>query len=98
MNEQSRPKQTIDQAMERQDRLLLAGLMLPMMMAIVNMSMFSVALPTIRNTFSLQADVTAWVVTAFTLPYVIFMPIYGRLADELGKRRLFLTGLTVFLF
>ena len=76
--------------------MFLTGLMFPMMMSIVNMAMFGIALPTIRDSFGLQADVTAWVVTAYSLPYVIFMPIYGRLADELGKRRLFLTGLAVF--
>ena len=71
--------------------------MLPLMMTIVNMTMFEVALPTIRNTFGIRADVTAWVVIAYSLPYMLFMPLYGRLGDELGKRRLFLLGITVFL-
>jgi EmrB/QacA subfamily drug resistance transporter len=82
---------------EKADQILLIGLMLPLMTTIVNMTMFEVALPTIRNTFGIRADVTAWVVTAYSLPYMLFMPLYGRLGDELGKRRLFLLGITVFL-
>jgi EmrB/QacA subfamily drug resistance transporter len=76
---------------------IVAWLMVPMMMMVINISMFGVALPTIRATFHIQADVTAWLVTAYMLPFVIFMPLSGRLADGLGKQRLFLIGLGVFL-
>ena len=39
----------------------------------------------------------AWLVIAYTLPLMIFMPLYGRLGDGLGKTRLLLLGLTIFL-
>jgi MFS family permease len=39
----------------------------------------------------------AWLVTAYTLPFMIFMPLYGRLGDSLGKRNLILAGMTIFL-
>ncbi len=71
--------------------------MVPLTMLVLNASMFRVALPTIRTAFDIQADVAAWLVTAFILPYLILMPLYGRLSDGLGKRRLFLLGITVFL-
>ena len=38
----------------------------------------------------------AWVVTAFSLPYTILTPVYGRLSDGLGKRRLILVGSLLF--
>jgi EmrB/QacA subfamily drug resistance transporter len=79
------------------EQSILPWLMVPLLMMVINISMFGVALPTIRNTFAIQADVTAWLVTAYMLPFMIFMPLYGRLSDGLGKRRLFLTGLAVFL-
>jgi MFS family permease len=59
--------------------------------------MFGVALPFIRDSFAAQADMTAWLVTAYTLPFVMFMPLYGRLGDGLGKRRLFTIGIAAFL-
>ena len=76
---------------------IIIGLMAPAMMMGVYMSMFSVAVPTIRTAFDLQADVTAWVSTIYTLPFMMFMPLYGRLGDALGKRRLFMMGIIVFM-
>lgn len=76
---------------------ILIGLMVPMSMMILNMTMFGVALPAIRNDFMAQADTVAWLVTAYTLPFVLFMPLYGRLSDGMGKRRLFSIGIIVFL-
>jgi EmrB/QacA subfamily drug resistance transporter len=84
-------------ATRRSSQAILIGLMMPLMMMIINMSMFGVALPTIRDTFGIRADEASWLVTAYTLPNVIFLPLYGRLGDGLGKRRLFLMGILVFL-
>ena len=58
--------------------------------------MSRVALPVIRDHFRLQADMTAWVATAFMLPFMILMPVYGGLSDCLGKRRLILAGIFIF--
>ena len=77
-------------------RAILIGLMVPMGMTVLNLSMFGVAVPSIRSNFGIQADQVAWLVTAYTLPFVIFMPLYGRLGDSLGKRRLFLVGIVIF--
>lgn len=77
--------------------MMLIGLMMPIMMTILNMTMFRLTLPTLRATFNMQADTTAWLVTAYSLPYMLFMPLYGRLGDELGKRLLFLAGISIFL-
>lgn len=60
-------------------------------------SMMRVALPIIRDTFQIEADKTAWVAAIFTLPFVILMPVYGRLSDGLGKRRLILAGVFIFI-
>jgi len=59
-------------------------------------SMSRVALPVIRDYFQIQADLTAWVATVFTLPFMILMPVYGRLSDGLGKRFLILAGTVIF--
>jgi EmrB/QacA subfamily drug resistance transporter len=78
-------------------RGLLIGLMVPMGMTVLNLSMFGVAVPFIRDSFRTEADTVAWLVTAHTLPFVMFMPLYGRLGDGLGKRRLFTVGILLFL-
>ncbi len=77
-------------------RALLIGLMVPMGMTVLNLSMFGVAVPFIRDSFHAEADTMAWLVTAYTLPFVMFMPLYGRLSDGFGKRRLFTVGILIF--
>jgi EmrB/QacA subfamily drug resistance transporter len=77
--------------------LILVGLMIPFMMLVFNASVFEVTLPTIRDIFHIRADVTAWIMTAYNLPFIISMPLYGRLGDELGRRRLFIAGIITFL-
>ncbi len=77
-------------------RRILIGLMVPMGMTVLNLSMFGVALPAIRSGFAVDPDQVAWLVTAYTLPFVLFMPLYGRLGDGLGKSRLFVVGIAIF--
>lgn len=77
-------------------RRILICLMLPTMLMPMTSSMAEVALPTIRDQFGIQADMTAWISTAFTLPFMVLMPVYGRLSDGVGKRRLMLAGLALF--
>jgi MFS family permease len=68
-----------------------------MLMMVLNMTMFSVSLPVLRDTFGITVDSTAWLETAYALPLVILMPLYGQLGDGLGKRRLFMLGIGIFL-
>lgn len=82
--------------MRKQSRAILVALLFPTMAIILNGSMFGVALPTIRDEFTMSNDVAAWLAIAFSLPFMIFMPLYGRLGDELGRSRLLVSGVVVF--
>ena len=77
-------------------RAILIGLMVPMGMTVLNLQMYSVALPSIRDSFGIGADTVALSATAYMLPFVIFMPLYGQFSDGLGKRRLFSIGIIIF--
>ncbi len=78
-------------------RRLVLVLMAPTLMIIMTGAMFAVAVPTIRVEYGLSADVTSWLLVAYTLPFMLFMPLYGRLGDGIGKRRLLLAGIVLFL-
>ena len=77
-------------------RRILISLMLPTLLMPMVSTMSRVALPVIRDDFGIPADVTAWVAAVFTLPFMILMPVYGRLSDGLDKRRLILAGIVIF--
>ena len=72
------------------------SLMVPSMLMPMISTMSRVALPIIRDEFQLQADVTAWVAAAFTLPFMLLTPVYGRLSDGVDPRRLILMGIVTF--
>ncbi len=59
-------------------------------------TMSHVALPIVRDDLALQVDVAAWVDVGFALPFMLLMPVYGRLGDGLGPRRLLMVGMALF--
>ena len=75
---------------------IIAGLMVPFVSLVIHLSMFTVAVPAIRADFSLAADTTSWMLLVYTIPYILFMPLYGRLGDRLGRRRLLLFGIGLY--
>lgn len=76
---------------------VLIGVMAPSLMVGMDHHMFGVALPNVRAAFGLDADMVAWASMIYSLPFMTLMPLYGRLGDGLGKRRLLLLGIIIFL-
>lgn len=76
---------------------VLIGVMAPSLMVGMDHHTFGVALPTIRAYWGLDADTAAWTSMTYSLPFMALMPLYGRLGDSLGKRRLLLLGTLLFL-
>ncbi|GGP02815.1 MFS transporter [Nonomuraea glycinis] len=63
----------------------------------IDVAMLNVALPAIRADLGLSTTMLSGVVSAYVLGYGGFMLLGGRAADLLGRRRMFLLWLTVFL-
>jgi EmrB/QacA subfamily drug resistance transporter len=62
----------------------------------MDVSMIGVALPSIRTDLHLSTTSLQWVVSAYVLGYGGFLLLGGRAADLLGRRRMFLISLGVF--
>jgi MFS family permease len=62
----------------------------------IDISMMGVALPSIRAELGLSTTELQWVVSAYVLGYGGFVLLGGRAADLLGRRRMFLGWLVVF--
>jgi MFS family permease len=63
----------------------------------IDVSMMGVALPSIRVDLGMSTSALSWVISAYVLGYGGFMLLGGRAADLLGRRRMFLIWLFVFL-
>jgi MFS family permease len=83
-------------AVQKRSRAILIALLFPTMAIILSGSMFAVALPTVRDEFGITADVAAWLTIAFSLPFMGLMPLFGRLGDDLGRARLLIAGVIIF--
>jgi EmrB/QacA subfamily drug resistance transporter len=62
----------------------------------LDVSMTGVALPSIRADLHMSTSALQWVVSAYVLGYGGFLLLGGRAADLLGRRRMFLISLGVF--
>jgi MFS family permease len=63
----------------------------------IDVAMLAVAVPTIRADLGLTTGTAAWVMSGYVLGYAGFTLLGGRAADLLGRRRMFLAWLGVFL-
>jgi MFS family permease len=65
-------------------------------MVILDVSVVNVALPAIRRGLRFSEQDLQWVISAYTVTFAAFMLLGGRAADLLGRRRVFVAGLTLF--
>jgi EmrB/QacA subfamily drug resistance transporter len=66
------------------------------LMLILDLTITNVALPTIQHALRMNPQGLQWVVNAYALAYGGFLLLGGRLADRLGRRRVFLAGVAIF--
>jgi EmrB/QacA subfamily drug resistance transporter len=76
--------------------LALALLAVAQFVIVLDASIVNVALPSIGRDLHFSQENLAWVVNAYTLVFGGFLLLGGRLADLLGRRRLFVAGLALF--
>ncbi len=80
----------------RQILLVIGGLMLGMLLAALDQTIVSTALPHIVGDLG-GLDHLSWVVTAYLLSSTASTPLYGKLSDLYGRRPVYRTAIIVFL-
>ena len=75
--------------------LVLIGLMSGMFLSALDQSVVGTAMRTIADDLK-GLDLQAWVTTAYLITSTISTPIYGKLGDIFGRRRLFIISIAIF--
>src|SRR3954469_8693148 len=75
---------------------VLAIVALAQFMVVLDATVVNVALPTIKRDVGFSEQSLSWILNAYTLIFGGFLLLGGRLADRLGRRRLFVTGIALF--
>ncbi len=76
--------------------LVLLTLGLGMLMLAQDLASLNVALPSIERALDVDLRTAQWIVNAYLLIYGMVIVTGGRLADELGRRRVLLAGVFIF--
>lgn len=76
--------------------MALAVLGIAYLMVVLDISVVNVALPSIQTDLEFSSQGLQWVVTGYALTFGGFLLLGGRMGDILGRRRLLMVGLTLF--
>ncbi|MSO95943.1 MAG: DHA2 family efflux MFS transporter permease subunit [Thermoleophilia bacterium] len=74
----------------------LAAVAVPLFMVMLDDTVVNVALPTIQKDLGIEVTALEWVVTGYALSFAVLMLSGGKVADMVGRRRVFMAGLVIF--
>jgi EmrB/QacA subfamily drug resistance transporter len=81
---------------QRQILVAFSAIMLATLLSALDQTIVATALPEIADDLSGFEDLS-WVVTAYLLSTTVTVPLYGKLSDLYGRRRLFVVAISIFL-
>ncbi len=78
--------------------IILGNVAMGMFMSTLDSSIVNVALPTLSLKLHSDLSTLQWVITAYLLTIASLLPVMGRVADLIGRKRVFSLGLLIFGF
>lgn len=76
--------------------VVIGALMLVMLLAALDQTIVSTALPRIASDLN-GLDKLSWVVTAYLITSAVVTPLYGKISDQLGRKKIFMIAIVLFL-
>ena len=64
----------------------------------LDQTIVNLALPKIINDFGITVTSAGWIATAYILANAIFVPIWGKLGDTIGRKKVYILGFSIFIF
>jgi DHA2 family multidrug resistance protein len=63
----------------------------------LDQTIVSLAIPQIMDDFSITISAAGWIATAYILANAIFVPIWGKLGDTIGRKKVYIMGFLIFI-
>ncbi|ADU30532.1 MDR family MFS transporter [Evansella cellulosilytica] len=82
--------------MDRYQRNIIIALLIATFLAAIEVTVISTAMPVITRDLG-GLDLISWVFAIYLLTYAVMTPIFGKLADLFGRKKIFIIGATLFL-
>ena len=70
--------------------------MIGLFMALIDVTIVNISIPQLQRDLDASVDTVSWVLNAYNIMFAVLLVSMGRLADQFGRRRFFLIGMTIF--
>ena len=64
----------------------------------LDQTIVNLALPKIINDFGITVSAAGWIATAYIIANAVFVPIWGKLGDTIGRKKVYMLGFSIFIF
>jgi len=64
----------------------------------LDQTIVNLALPKIISNFGITVSAAGWIATAYILANAVFVPIWGKLGDTIGRKKVYILGFSIFIF
>lgn len=90
------PETPVRKGFTRTEFLILATLMIASFLGRLDGTIVNLALPKIITDFGITVSEASWISTAYIIANAIFVPVFGKLGDLIGRKPLYLFGIISF--
>jgi DHA2 family multidrug resistance protein len=77
--------------------LVLATVIVGTFLGRLDQTIVNLALPKIIEGFNITVTSAAWIATAYIIANAVFVPVWGKLGDTIGRKRIYIFGFVVFI-
>jgi EmrB/QacA subfamily drug resistance transporter len=75
---------------------IFAVTMTGLVMALIDVTIVNITVPELGRELDAPVDTVSWVLNAYNIMFAVLLVSMGRLADQFGRKRFFLIGMTIF--
>jgi EmrB/QacA subfamily drug resistance transporter len=72
--------------------------MIGLFMALIDITIVNITIPQLQRDLHAPVNTVSWVLNAYNITFAVLLVSMGRLADQFGRKRFFLIGMTIFTF
>jgi len=77
--------------------LVLATVIVGTFLGRLDQTIVNLALPKIISSFSITVTSAAWIATAYIIANAVFVPVWGKLGDTIGRKKIYIWGFMIFI-
>jgi len=77
--------------------LILLTVIIGTFMGRLDQTIVNLALPKIMDDFSINVTDAGWIATAYILANAVFVPVWGKLGDTAGRKKVYIIGFSLFI-